>query len=286
MAYAPPLHLSPSQIGSLTTCGYRYYLEKVARAPQRESWASIGGTVVHELTEAFDRGTVQHVTDELFADMFWEQVLKRRRRTTYPTTEWRAGGRASKANPDKENHVWWLQNGPGFVKSWVEWRKANPQWFLFDLTGEGDLAIELALTVTHPRNPNLIMLSVADRVFVTPSGELCVVDIKSGTYKPPAPFQLSMNAVCFDLTFGVKPTLGAFWDARRGAYDELIDLTAYSDDMIWDRLAKAKRVRDLELFTASPSMMCSACGVRDFCPAMRGERAHEYPTHFLPLEVV
>jgi hypothetical protein len=262
----------------------RYYLEKVARAPQRESWASVGGSVVHEATELFDRGRFATWHDDIFADLFWKEVLQRRRRTSYPVQDWRAGGRATKANPDKENHLWWLANGPGYVQSWINWRAANPDWHLFDLTGEQDYAIELFLKVCHPKDSTLELLSVADRVFVTPDGELAVLDIKSGTYKPPTPFQLEVNAECFDLTFGIRPTKGAFWDARKGSFSELMDLDTPSA-VIWDRAAKARKVRDLELFVPSPSNMCSACGVRDFCPAMKGERAHEYPQHLLPLEI-
>lgn len=50
-----PDHLSPSQINSLLTCGHKYFLERVARVPSRPMWASIGGSVVHKLTEEMDR---------------------------------------------------------------------------------------------------------------------------------------------------------------------------------------------------------------------------------------
>lgn len=50
-----PPHLSPSQISSLLTCGEKFRLERVERVPSRPMWASIGGSVVHKLTEEMDR---------------------------------------------------------------------------------------------------------------------------------------------------------------------------------------------------------------------------------------
>lgn len=50
-----PPHLSPSQISSMLTCGEQFRLQRVERVPQRPMWASIGGTVVHKLTEELDR---------------------------------------------------------------------------------------------------------------------------------------------------------------------------------------------------------------------------------------
>jgi hypothetical protein len=50
-----PPHLSPSQISSMLTCGEQFRLQRVKRVPQRPMWASIGGTVVHKLTEELDR---------------------------------------------------------------------------------------------------------------------------------------------------------------------------------------------------------------------------------------
>lgn len=48
-------YLSPSSIGTLTTCSEQYRLERLTDAPQREQWASVGGTVVHLVTEELDR---------------------------------------------------------------------------------------------------------------------------------------------------------------------------------------------------------------------------------------
>lgn len=50
-----PLYLSPSQISSLLTCGYQFYLTRGLHASERPMWAGIGGSAVHRVTEALDR---------------------------------------------------------------------------------------------------------------------------------------------------------------------------------------------------------------------------------------
>lgn len=144
-------------------------------------------------------------------------------------------------------------------------------------------AIELDLKVGHP-DYDFEMRSITDRVFVHDSGALVVVDIKSGTFKPPVPLQLAVNAECIERSFGIRPAYGVFFEARKGGYSTLWDLNQWSSEFLWDRAAKARKIRDLELFTANPSNLCSSCSVKDFCHTMRGGRAHEFPPHYLPLE--
>lgn len=50
-----PLHLSPSQIASLMTCGEQFRLTRLLHVPERPNYGSIGGTAVHRMTEDLDR---------------------------------------------------------------------------------------------------------------------------------------------------------------------------------------------------------------------------------------
>ena len=49
-----PLHLSPSQVNGLLTCGEQFRLTRLLHAPERPMWASIGGSTVHKVTEILD----------------------------------------------------------------------------------------------------------------------------------------------------------------------------------------------------------------------------------------
>jgi hypothetical protein len=39
---------------------------------------------------------------------------------------WRAGGRATKQYPNKEDESWWMSEGPTMVHNYYNWRLGNP----------------------------------------------------------------------------------------------------------------------------------------------------------------
>lgn len=50
-----PVHVSHSQISTWLTCGWKYYLSKVEELKEDGSWWLVGGSSVHEATEAIDK---------------------------------------------------------------------------------------------------------------------------------------------------------------------------------------------------------------------------------------
>ena len=65
--------------------------------------------------------------------------------TDIPSTEWRAGGRASKDWPNRENENWWSVNGPQMLQAFVDWWEANNNWHIW-VTPDGEAAVELDLS--------------------------------------------------------------------------------------------------------------------------------------------
>jgi hypothetical protein len=53
--YELPAHVSHSQITTWSSCGHKYYLNKVVQVPESGTWWLVGGSSVHEATEAYDR---------------------------------------------------------------------------------------------------------------------------------------------------------------------------------------------------------------------------------------
>jgi hypothetical protein len=43
-------------------------------------------------------------------------------------TNARVGGRETKANPNKEDVVFWNTRGPMWVEGYINWRKTNKDW--------------------------------------------------------------------------------------------------------------------------------------------------------------
>lgn len=214
---------------------------------------------------------------------YWDEALDETttRSPSFEYDEYYRSGRASKDWPDKETPEWWAVNGPKFVKSWQQWRKhcGLKIWeFPDEETGELAPAIEIRTWAYGPRDIEL--LSVLDRVMVDSSDDLYIVDIKSGSFTPPWPLQLILNNVGLFETYGVRAKWGGFWKARKGGIEpRWFDLSIYDDDWVWEQVAKAKEIRDRQLFIPSPNNLCnSACGVRQHCVAMGG-------TPFFPIPV-
>lgn len=181
-----------------------------------------------------------------------------------PSGTWRAGGRATKAYPNKEDKTWWLSEGPTMVHNYYNWRMQNTNLDIWH-TPEGVPAIELGISVTLPGDVTL--KSYIDRVFVDRvSGETMIVDLKTG--KPPrAGLQLAVYRLALQQQFGEAPRYGAFWMGRQGTLDKVYDLDTYPIPMVERWMRDVKKAIDMQIFVPHINMMCDYCGVKKFCYA-------------------
>ena len=92
-------------------------------------------------------------------------------------SEWRAGGRVSKAWPNKEDSTWWLSNGPGMLQQWADWweRSKADGWTVWT-TPTGVPAIELPVMAVIGSVP---LRGYIDAILVDPDGDLCLMDWKT-----------------------------------------------------------------------------------------------------------
>lgn len=210
--------------------------------------------------------------ESLWFETFTQEILATEQRSETPSAEWRASGRRSKAYPDKENEGWWWEHGPGFLAAYEEWRESTP-WVVWT-TPAGEPALELDLYCTFGDVP---IRAIIDRVFVTPEGELAVVDIKSGA-NPPQDQGLQLGFYCsaLEVVFGIRPTKAAYWNARKGGLSEFVPVDHLTPDYIGGLLAQFVRARELGIFIPNPSSFCSSCGVRRACPLVNGPEAGLY----------
>jgi len=193
--------------------------------------------------------------DEAWAKVQREQLDK----TKIHPSEWKAAGRATKANPNKEDGAWWTTNGKEMVDSWINWRK-NVAWKIWEAQ-PGVPAIELALTPIWNDIP--VQMHI-DRVMVTPEGELVVLDIKTGSRTPSSDLQLGFYAAGLEAMLGVRPQYGAYWMAREGSIGEMIDLNKYTLDVIIDLVTKFDTARKHEIFLPNLNH-CVMCGLTKDC---------------------
>ena len=192
-----------------------------------------------------------------------------------PQTFNAAGKRPTKSNPNPagEDYWWWRRNGPEMVLRWIEWRK-KAKWQIWT-TPDNRPAIELELEAYVAGTP---IRAVVDRIMIIPtSGELCLVDLKSGKRTPESDLQLAVYRYCVTETWPeVDIRYGGYWMARKGDM-ETVNLERFTPQMIvswYDRFIKA---REAGIFIPHMSSMCKACSLREYCAAYGGVHSYMDP---------
>lgn len=191
----------------------------------------------------------------------WEAQKKEQlSRTSVKESDWKAAGRKTKANPNKEDSNWWYTNGAVMVDNWIAWRNGSHPWVLWEPT-PGTPAIELGINPVWNDVP--VQMHI-DRVMINPDGELVVIDIKTGSRNPSSDLQLAFYAAGIETMFGVRPKYGAYWLGRHGGIKELVDLDAYPSENIIELVTMFDTARKASLFMPNLNH-CVMCGVKASC---------------------
>lgn len=219
-------------------------------------------------------------TKALFKACWDYQIADQQKRTPdYKPEEYTANGKAPAAYGGKRTIQWWLDHGHEYVDRWIDWRMNNPKWRPWEI--DGVPAIELELSFMLPGD--IPVYGFIDRVEVTPSGELAVVDIKSGRL-PETPEQLGLYACGVEILHGVRPSWGFYWDATKGELSRPYDLDFYTPDYMAALYREAIAGINAGSFMAKPANNCGAwCGVAQFCSAVGGHLAHKHDPILLNL---
>ena len=171
----------------------------------------------------------------------------------------RVAGRATKANPNKEDATWWNEQGPVWVEQYIQWRKANKNWKLWK-TPQGAKAIELEL---NPIIADVPVKMVIDRVFEV-NGELVIVDLKTSARRPTSDLQLGFYKVGIEMMLGVTVNQGNYWMSRESGTGEMIDLSRYTLDTLEYLVSGFDKARKAGIFLPNLSS-CSYCGLTEHC---------------------
>ncbi len=267
-------YISHSAMSTWLNCGWSYYLSRIQKVPENPSYWLVGGKSVHECTEWYDRMEPQM---QAIADVDCHAVFVDYWRKNYDMANngmpFRAGGKATRQYPNKEDESWWLDNGPKMFHNWIEWRKQENPYTPYQLSG-GDFAIETELNVEISGVP---MKGFLDRLMVSPDGELTVIDIKTSTRAPITYTQLGTYAVMCEKVMGVRPTKGAYFMARTGELTTPVDLDHYTENRLGSHLRGFKVAIDNNIFIPQPGFMCGTCSVNHACYAVKGIESHKYP---------
>jgi hypothetical protein len=175
-------------------------------------------------------------------------------------TNARVGGRATKANPQKEDVNFWQATGPQWVQAYIDWRKANPNWKLWK-TPQGVPAIELAML---PEFAGVPVKMILDRVFEV-NGELVIVDLKTSQQTPTNTLQLGFYKVGLLKTFGIDVKWGTYWMARQHGVSPLVSLEQYTEDKLEYLVSGFDKARKAGIFLPNTNNCQYKCGLTAHC---------------------
>jgi len=209
--------------------------------------------------------------EKIWEDAFTAQIAEVETKTGTNPTDWRVGGRASKANPDKENKVWWDENGKRMFFDFVNvWQQSQMQVWT---TPQNIPGVEIEFNNNFGDVP---IKAFADLIAVLPSGEVAVVDFKTGSFMPSTAMQLGVYACCMEMTFGIRPTRGFYYNARKGEFEEAAGLNRWTIPLMTELFRQFSVGLENKIFLPNISMMCGSCSVKEYCYAYGGQLAQIY----------
>ena len=250
--------LSPSRAGDFMACPLLYRFRTVDRLPEPFSPDAVRGTVVHKVLEDLFDLPAPHRTPGKAAELLhpaWEAVLE----------------------ADPEIAEMFSEEGPE-VGAWLaSCRDSLERYFaLEDPTrlepAERELYVETLL------ESRLLLRGFVDRVDVAPTGEIRVVDYKTGkaphpAFEAKALFQMKFYALVIWRTRGVVPAmlqliyLGSGELLRYSPDEADLRATERKVEALWKAISLAQRTGD---WRPRRSALCGWCAHQALCPEFGG----------------
>nr|WP_207926530.1 RecB family exonuclease [Actinocrispum wychmicini] len=254
--------LSPSRASDFKQCPLLYRFRAVDRLPERPGPAQVRGTVVHSVLE------------QLYALPAAERVPETAHRLLQPTwAKLKELPELAELFAEGAGEEDWLASADELIDGYFSLedpRRLEPE------------ACELLVEAELPSG--VLLRGYIDRLDVAPTGEIRVVDYKTGAApreigEAKALFQMKFYALVLWKLRGVVPRqlrLMYLSDRQSLAYQpDEAELTRFERtlDAIWQAVMRAARTGD---FRPSKSRLCDYCDHKAFCPEFGGTPP-EYP---------
>lgn len=257
---APPSSLSPSRANDFMQCPLLYRFRVIDKLPEKPSEAATRGTLVHAVLERlFDAPAAERTAPRARALVpgQWDRLLESKPELTELFAE-DAGG---------ERLAGWLGEAERLVERW------------FSLEDPTRLEpVEREMFVETELESGLRLRGVIDRVDVAPTGEVRIVDYKTGKaprpeYAEGALFQMKFYALVVWRLKGVVPRRLQLVYLGSGdvmTYDPVVaDLERVERKLhaLWDAIRLATETGE---WRPRPTKLCGWCDHRAVCPEFGG----------------
>jgi len=256
-----PAHLSFSQATTVTDCGAKYRMQRIAQLPQVPQWANIGGKAFHSAVEDYEKGG----RDE-WGTYLDREIVGVEQASGMVREQFRASAQG------KEGYDWWRVEGAAMLQRYVDWRQGE---FLTDtlLTGpDGAPMLEWETTYGVDHVP---FKTILDSVWKRADGVAIIRDWKTGSMTPDDR-QLCTQAWGLRMAGWQGPILVQFFDARKGVFSSPFDPF---ERMSWDDVRyfvlSADATRRQPVLPARPSDFCGGCSVAYACPIVAQRRVRK-----------
>lgn len=261
-----PGHVSFSQLTTVSDCGAKYRMQRLAGLPQVPQWANVGGKAFHACVELMEQDRAPDGTEGVWVSMFEGQIVDAERESGMTRQQFRA------SQQGKENYDWWRVEGAIMLRRYVDWRQgagAAETLMVLPLPGGGNRpALEWDLTYDVDGIP---FNAILDSVWIDRSGAepIAVIrDWKTGSTSPDDR-QLCTQAWALRKAGCPWEVRVQFFDARKGAFSDAFDPF---ERMTWDDVRyfvlSGDAARRMSILPARPSDWCGGCSVAYACPIM------------------
>lgn len=249
--------LSPSRAADFMSCPLLYRFRTIDRLAQAPSSAAVRGTVVHTALERLFDLPAADRTLERAAELVgpaWDELRE-------------AEPEVAALFVDEAELATWLSSARELLAGYFE---------LEDPRRLEPASREELVEVVLPGG--LQLRGIVDRLDVAATGDMRVVDYKTGTapreaFEGKALFQMKFYAYVLWRTRGTVPRLLQLMylgdrEVLRYSPDEA-DLLAVERKLLalWTAIERATQLRE---FRPSPSRLCDWCDHKDLCPAFGG----------------
>lgn len=251
---------SVSQLQSYAKCGWAYYLERIAKAPQRQASWFVQGTAVHAAVEAYERSNREMSTEDALAvfEAAWEVEMSEAEALQPDPEMWMVGGK--KRRDTDATQRWEL--GHDQVEDYISWHpKEDADWVPLELI-PGEPAVEVDFEVMFG---NVKVIGGIDSIMVNPDGLVAVVDVKTGTQKPTDPYQMVTYKFAVQMLFDIHVDIAQWWMSKDASYEVFESLHNFSFDEVVEWYNNLDYGVDNKIFLANPGAHCFTCTVRPYC---------------------